>query len=68
MRLQLLNFHAVFNVADISRTNVHCFVQEEFLEWRQRFLSENRNIQGNQIKIDRRIILCRVYTRYVYMR
>ena len=34
------------NVADISRTDVHRFVQEEV----QRNFSENRNIQGNQSK------------------
>ena len=33
------------NVADISRTNIHRFVQEETLNF-----SKNRNIQGNQSK------------------
>ena len=40
--------HCLQNVADISRTNVHRFVQEEMLDlWN---FSENRNVQGNQSK------------------
>ena len=32
VRLQLLHFNTVFKTADISRTNVHRFIQEETLE------------------------------------